>query len=82
MGLIKSANSPSAATPFSLADIERAAKSILLRAQHQAEQLLAAALAEGEVLREQARAEGLAQGLRVGRRKGRNKAGLQASNWP
>src|SRR5689334_16602120 len=71
MGLIKSSNSPlTAAMPFSLADIERAAKMILLRAQQQAEQLLAAAQAEGELLREQARAEGLAAGRQEGTAQG------------
>lgn len=71
MGLIKSSNSPlAAATPFSLADIERAAKGILLRAQQQAEQLLAAAQAEGELLKEQARAEGLAAGRQEGTAQG------------
>jgi flagellar assembly protein FliH len=71
MGLIKSSNSPvAAATPFSLADIERAAKTILLRAQQQAEQLLAAAQAEGELLKEQARAEGLAAGRQEGTAQG------------
>ncbi|HEY2586505.1 MAG TPA: FliH/SctL family protein [Tepidisphaeraceae bacterium] len=71
MGLIKSSNSPvAAATPFSLADIERSAKMILLRARQQAEQLLAAAQAEGELLREQARAEGLATGRQEGTAQG------------
>jgi len=71
MGLIKSSNSPLAsATPFSLADIERAAKMILLRAQQQAEQLLAAAQTEGELLREQARAEGHASGRQEGMAQG------------
>jgi flagellar assembly protein FliH len=71
MGLIKSSNSPVASTtPFSLADIERAAKMILLRAQQQAEQLLAAAQAEGELLKQQARAEGLATGRQQGMAQG------------
>ena len=70
MGLIKSPNSPPAATPFSLADIERSAKMILLRAQHRAEQLLAAAQAEAEQLKEQARVQGFAQGVREGTAQG------------
>lgn len=71
MGLIKSSNSPvAAATPFSLADIERAGKVILLRAQQQAEQLLAATQAEAEILKEQARAEGLAAGRQEGTAQG------------
>lgn len=70
MGLIKSTNAPASITPFSLADIERHAKTILLRAQQQAEQLLAAAQGEAVELKAQARAEGLAEGLREGTEKG------------
>jgi flagellar biosynthesis/type III secretory pathway protein FliH len=70
MGLIKSANAPPSLTPFSLADIERHAKNILLRAQQRAEQLLAAAQAECELLKAQALAEGTAEGLREGTAKG------------
>lgn len=66
MGIIKSANTPSSLVPFSMADIERHAKTLLLRAQQQAEQLFAAAQAEAGQLREQ----GLAQGLAEGRRQG------------
>jgi flagellar assembly protein FliH len=82
MGLIKSANSPVAMAPFSLADIERHAKNILLRAQQQAEQLLAAAQAEAEVLKQQSHAQGLiegrvegtAQGLEQGKQAGKQQA--------
>jgi len=66
MGLIKSDNTPSSIAPFSMADIERHAKNILLRAQHRAEQLLAAAQGEAENLKKQAHAEGLAEGHRLG----------------
>jgi flagellar assembly protein FliH len=82
MGLIKSIDAPSAVTPFSLADVERAARMILLRARQQAEQLLAVAQAEGETLKEEARAQGLkdghregtAQGLEQGRAAGQQQA--------
>jgi flagellar assembly protein FliH len=70
MPLIKSPNTPLAATPFSLADVERAAKVTLLRARQQAEQLLAAAQAEGEALKLEAHAQGLAQGQAEGMAQG------------
>jgi flagellar assembly protein FliH len=70
MGLIKSSDAPSTIVPFSMADVERQAKSILLRARHQAEQLLAAAQAEAETLKQQAREQGLAEGRREGSAKG------------
>lgn len=66
MGLIKSTAVPTTAAPFSMADIERAARRILLRAQQQAEQLLAAAQAEAEQLKADARAQGLQEGKRDG----------------
>lgn len=82
MPLIKSPNAPLAATPFTLADVERAAKTTLLRARQQAEQLLAVAQAEGEALKLEAHAqgvaeghkEGLAQGLEQGRQAGQQQA--------
>lgn len=49
-----------------MTDIEAHARSMLLRANQQAEQLLAAAQAEADAIREQARAEGLAIGKREG----------------
>lgn len=82
MPLIKSPNTPVAVTPFSLADVERAAKNTLLRARQQAEQLLAAAQAEAETLKAEAhvqglaqgRQEGLAQGLEQGKQAGQQQA--------
>jgi len=65
MAVIKSANAPSL-VPFSMADIERHAKSVLLRAQQQAEQLLAAAQMEAEWLKQQATSEGLIAGRKQG----------------
>jgi flagellar assembly protein FliH len=70
MGLIKSSDAPSAMVPFSMADVERTAKAILLRAQSQAEQLLAAAQTEAETLKEQATKQGLAEGRRDGTAQG------------
>ena len=70
MGLIKSSDAPPSMVPFSMADIERHAKMVLLRAQHQAEQLLAAAQAEAESLKQQAKAQGLVEGRREGTAQG------------
>jgi flagellar assembly protein FliH len=66
MPLIKSANTPAAAKAFSMTDIEAHARAMLLRANQQAEQLLVAAQAEADAIREQAKAEGLAIGKRDG----------------
>jgi len=73
MGLIKSTN-PAATKPvtFSMADIEAQARAMLLRARQQAEQLLAAAQGEGEVLKEELRAQGLAEGRTSGLQQGRD----------
>jgi flagellar assembly protein FliH len=80
MGLIKSANVPVTASPFSMADIEKAAKAMLLRARQQADQLLAAAQAEAAKLKDDAIAMGFAEGQRNGMAKGidqGHKAGQQ-----
>jgi len=69
MPVIKSANSPSL-FPFSMADIERAAKGVLLRAQQQAEQLLAEAQSTAEQLKQQAHAQGLIEGRKQGTAEG------------
>jgi flagellar assembly protein FliH len=82
MGLIKSENTPPSIVPFSLADVERHAKNLILRAQQRAEQLLAAAQTEAESLKEEARAsgkvegrkEGTAEGLTQGRQAGHQQA--------
>lgn len=73
MGLIKSTN-PAATKPvtFSMADIEASAKAMLLRARQQADQLLAAAQSEGEVLKEELKAQGLAEGKALGLQQGRD----------
>src|SRR5690349_1110072 len=66
MPVIKSSNAPASLSPFSMADIEKQAKLILLRARQQADQLLAASQAEAESLKQQATAEGAAEGRRQG----------------
>ncbi|CAN5365631.1 hypothetical protein BH10PLA1_BH10PLA1_08890 [soil metagenome] len=70
MGLIKSTNAPAAITPFSMNDIEAAAKRILVRAQQKAEQLIAEAQAEAAGLKEQAFADGFTEGRKSGLAKG------------
>jgi len=70
MGLIKSDSAPVTLSPFSMADIERQAKTILLRARQRADQLLAAAQAEAETLKQEARALGLIEGRRQGTAQG------------
>ena len=72
MGLIKSSN-PAATRPvtFSMADIEAQARAIILRAKQQADQLLAAAQAQGESLKEEMRAQGLAEGKAAGLQQGK-----------
>jgi flagellar assembly protein FliH len=82
MGLIKSENTPSSMVPFSMVDVERHAKNLILRAQQRAEQLLAAAQAEAESLKTEAysagkiegRKEGAAEGLTQGRQAGHQQA--------
>ena len=69
MPVIKSANSPTL-IPFSMADIERAAKNVLMRAQQQSEQLLAEAQSTAAQLRQQAHAQGLIEGRKQGTAEG------------
>jgi len=66
MGLIKANNAPSGLRPFSMADVEAAARSILLRARRQAEELIATAQREADELKEAGRAQGLREGLQKG----------------
>ena len=79
MGLIKSQNTPAAVKPFSMADVEEAARRVLLRARQQAEALLAEAQGEAEVLKEQARADGAREGFEQGRQEGLRQ-GLEAGH--
>lgn len=85
MGLIKANVAAAAgAQPFSMRDIESQARAIILRARQQAEQLLAAAMAEAEELKKNAHAEGLkegrAEGLAKGTEEGRKTGHQQALN--
>ena len=66
MGLIKAADAPISVSAFSMQDIEAAARNVILRAQKKAEQITAAAQAEGREIKSQARIEGLAEGRRLG----------------
>jgi flagellar assembly protein FliH len=70
MALIKATHAPASLQPFSMADVEAAAKRVLLRARQQAEQLLLDAQNEAEALKEQAKAEGLREGLEQGQAEG------------
>jgi len=79
MGIIKSANAPTTISTFSMADIEAAAKRILMRAQQQAEQLITEAQAESRTLREQAFGEGFMDGRKAGLAKG-HEEGLKAGH--
>src|SRR5258706_4061629 len=82
MPLIKANFAPAKLSPFSMADIEKQAMAILLRAQQKAEQVLAEAQHAGDDLRGFARAqgrtagheEGLAKGIEEGRRLGHEQA--------
>ena len=70
MGVIKSTNTPPSISQFSMKDIENHAKTLLLRARQQADQLLAAAQTEAEQLKAAAKAEGLTEGQRQGHAQG------------
>jgi flagellar assembly protein FliH len=82
MPVIKSNLAPPSLAPFSMTDIEAAARRMLLRARGQAEQLLAAAQTEADQMREAAmregaargHEEGLARGLEEGRQSGHDAA--------
>ncbi len=88
MPLIKANNAPTSLSPFSMKDVEEAAKMVLLRARHQADRLLAQAQQAGEEIKAQARAEGaleghaqgLAKGLAQGREEGFKAGHDQALN--
>jgi flagellar assembly protein FliH len=72
MGVIKSSDVPLSVAAFSMQDVEAAAKNVILRAQRQAREILAAAQVEAKKIREQARTAGLAEGRRIG-----NSVGLE-----
>jgi flagellar assembly protein FliH len=70
MSLIKASNLPSNLAPYSMTDIESAARRILLRANYKAEQILTAAQSESENLKKQAKEQGHREGLADGRAAG------------
>lgn len=82
MAVIKADQTPAAVSTFSMADIEKQAKLILLGAKVRAERLLVAAQEEAERIKREARAEalvegreeGLAQGMELGRQQGKDAA--------
>ncbi|MDP9173014.1 MAG: FliH/SctL family protein [Planctomycetota bacterium] len=82
MGVIKSAQVPTTLAAFSMADIEAAARNVLLRARQKAEQMIAAAQVEAESLKKQAtekgfiegRKSGINQGMQEGRKSGHDQA--------
>lgn len=82
MGLIKSNHAPATAAPFSMRDIEAQAQALILRARHQADQLLAAAQTEGAAIRQKSYDSGFAAGREDGLKKGTEdgkKAGSDAA---
>lgn len=72
MGLIKSTDAPISVAAFSMRDIEAAARNVILRAQRQAAQILAAAQTEAQVIKDEAHTAGLAEGRRLGNAQGLN----------
>ena len=70
MAVIKSINAPSTLSPFSMKDVETAARMVLLRARRQADQLLGEAQRAAEELKVQAQVLGLAEGREKGQAEG------------
>jgi flagellar assembly protein FliH len=70
MGLLRANQVPTAAVAFSMTDVEEAAKRVLLKAKLQAENLIAAAMEEAELLKEQAKQEGTREGFDHGHAEG------------
>lgn len=70
MGVIRTSQLAAQPQAFSMRDIEGQARAILVRARQQAEQLLAAAQAEADQLKQQARSQGFAEGRTEGLAKG------------
>lgn len=70
MAVIKASSVPASAQVFSMADIENAARQILLRARQQAEALLVAAQGEADQLKRDAKAQGAVEGHREGLQRG------------
>ncbi|MBC7784113.1 MAG: hypothetical protein H7144_09755 [Burkholderiales bacterium] len=81
MPVIKSTNAAAdRAIPFSIADIEAYARTILLRARQEADQLLAAAQTAAEALKAEGRSEGLALGKKEGLTQGRAEGSIQGKS--
>ena len=82
MAVIKAEQAPATVSTFSMADIEKQAKLVLLGAKVRAERLLVAAQEEAEQIKREAHAQalvegrkaGIAEGLELGRQQGRNEA--------
>src|SRR3954470_5862378 len=82
MAVIKAEQAPATVSTFSMADIEKQAKLVLLGAKVRAERLLVAAQEESEQIKREARAQalvegrkaGIAEGLELGRKQGRDEA--------
>jgi flagellar assembly protein FliH len=78
MALIKSADVPASATPFSIADMDEAARRVLSAARLEAAAVLGEARREADAIRQRAyddgRRDGLAAGLEEGRAAGREQA--------
>jgi len=70
LAVIKSNNAPTTLSPFSMKDIEEQARSMLVRARARAEQLIADAQRQGEILKTRAHLEGQAEGRKTGHAKG------------
>jgi flagellar assembly protein FliH len=88
MPVIKADQTPPQVSTFSMADIEKQAKLILLGAKVRAERLLVAAQEEAEQIKREAHAQalaegrkaGIAEGLELGRQQGRNEALAEQRN--
>ncbi len=70
MPVIRASQLPPTTQAFSMNDVEKAAKGVLLKAKLQAEQLIASAMDEAEQLKEQARQEGSREGFEHGHAEG------------
>lgn len=70
MPVTRPTQSPPTTRAFSLADVEEAAKRVLLKAKLQAERLIATAVQEAEKLREEAKQEGSREGFEHGHAEG------------
>jgi flagellar assembly protein FliH len=70
MGLIKSPDIPLSVSVFSMRDIEAAARSLLLRARRQADQIIAEGKTEAERIRQRAHKAGQSEGYEQGRAEG------------